>query len=271
MGEIEGDLLIDWFSKKAAVQQPMTYFNPIKLTALFEFRNDHFRKSFCLSCSLLMSGFGQPVLAGSVTLDLDGGVYQIPVSSVKERSYQTVMKQQYDYSCGSAAVATLLRYHYNFSLDLEDVFEKMYTNGNEEQINELGFSLLDIKNYLQSEGFQAEGFRLTLDRFLEEARVPAIVMIKTDGYRHFVVLKGAKDNKVLIGDPASGLKSMSRKQFESVWEGIFFIITNDAATGRQAFNRDDEWAMMVKAPITEAARPADLGSFTLSLPGVNDF
>jgi predicted double-glycine peptidase len=218
-----------------------------------------------------MLGCVQPVFAGSVVLNLDGGVYRVPVSSVKERSYQTVMKQQYDYSCGSAAVATLLRYHYNVTLDLENVFQNMYEHGDQEQINELGFSLLDIKNYLLSEGFQAEGIRLTLDEFLEQARVPAIVMIQTDGYKHFVVLKGAKDNKVLLGDPATGLKTMSRTQFETIWEGVFFIITNEAAAGRQAFNRDDEWALTAKAPVKEGVQPADLSQFTLSLPGMNDF
>lgn len=220
-------------------------------------------------CCLLAAG--QYALAGEVVLDFAGSVYQVPVKSVQERSFQTVMKQQYDYSCGSAAVATLLRYHYDFELDLEGVFQSMYEHGDQEQINTLGFSLLDIKTYLESEGFQSEGFRLALDKFLDEARVPAIVMIQTDGYKHFVVLKGAKDGRVLIGDPASGLKAMSRKQFEAIWEGIFFIITNEAATGREAFNRDDEWALVAKAPLEEGIKPPGLGDFTLSLPGINDF
>jgi predicted double-glycine peptidase len=218
-----------------------------------------------------VAGISPPAFAGEVILDLAGGVYQVPVSSVKERSFQTVMKQQYDYSCGSAAVATLLRYHYEFSLDLESVFQNMYEHGDEEQINTLGFSLLDIKTYLQTEGFQSEGFRLSLDQFLEQARVPAIVMIQTEGYRHFVVLKGARDGKVLIGDPASGLKVMSRTDFEKIWEGIFFIITNEAAKGRQAFNREDEWSLVAKAPVKEGIQAPGLGDFTLSLPGMNDF
>lgn len=209
--------------------------------------------------------------AGSVVLDLDGGVYQVPVSSVKERRFQTVMKQQYDYSCGSAAVATLLRYHYQVELDSGSVFEDMYQSGDEEQINKLGFSLLDIKNYLTGQGFQTGGFRLGLDQFLEQASVPAIVMIQTQNYKHFVVLKGVKEDKVLIGDPASGLKVLSRTQFEKEWEGIFFIITNEASAGRKAFNRDDEWALVAKAPVNAGVRAPDVGEFLLSLPDLSDF
>jgi predicted double-glycine peptidase len=222
-------------------------------------------------CCLLLTTPGQSVFAGNVLLDLDGGVYQVPVTSVKERRYQTVMKQQYDYSCGSAAVATLLRYHYDFELDSGHVFESMYQNGDQEQINRLGFSLLDIKNYLVGQGFEAGGFRLGLDQFLQQAAVPAIVMIQTDNYKHFVVLKGVRDDKVLLGDPASGLKIVSRAQFEKEWEGIFFIITNEAAAGRDAFNREDEWALLAKAQVTVGVRAPDLGEFLLSLPGGNDF
>jgi predicted double-glycine peptidase len=96
-------------------------------------------------------------------------------------------------------------------------------------------------------------------------------MIQTEGYKHFVVLKGVRDGRVLIGDPASGLKVMTRTDFEKIWEGIFFIITNEAATGRQAFNRDDEWALVAKAPVKEGVQAPGLGDFTLSLPGMNDF
>jgi predicted double-glycine peptidase len=222
-------------------------------------------------CSFLLLGSLQSASAGSVVLDLEGGVYQVPVSSITERRYQTVMKQQYDYSCGSAAVATLLRYHYGFELDPGGVFETMYENGDQEQINTLGFSLLDIKNYLNTQGFEAGGFRLGIDQFLEQASVPAIVMIQTENYKHFVVLKGVKGDDVLIGDPARGLKVLSRAQFEQEWEGIFFIITNEAGAGREAFNRDDEWALVAKAPVSAGVRAPDLGDFLLSLPDASDF
>ncbi|RYF14189.1 MAG: peptidase C39, partial [Oxalobacteraceae bacterium] len=39
--------------------------------------------------------------------------FTAPVTSLIGRRFETVVRQQYDFSCGSAALATLLRYHYD--------------------------------------------------------------------------------------------------------------------------------------------------------------
>ena len=58
-----------------------------------------------------------------------------------------------------------------------------------------------MKRYLAAHGFEADGFEQPLDK-LDEARVPAIVLINENGYHHFVVVKGVQADRVLIGDPA---------------------------------------------------------------------
>lgn len=218
---------------------------------------------------LALSGF--PAQAGSVLFSVDGATFQMEVESVVERRFGTVLQQQYDYSCGSAALATLLRHHYGYEVDLDTVFSSMYENGDQAQINRLGFSMLDMKNFLTARGFNAEGVELPLDRYLEMAAVPAIVMIETDGYKHFVVLKGVRQGKVLLGDPALGLKTLSIADFEKSWSGLFFLITSEASTGRQAFNRDSDWELVASAPVDTVTDALKLGEFTLSLPFRGDF
>jgi hypothetical protein len=50
--------------------------------------------------------------AGAVWLPGIGGGDNVLVKSMKERKFEQVVRQQYDFSCGSAALATLLTYHY---------------------------------------------------------------------------------------------------------------------------------------------------------------
>ncbi|WP_204283799.1 C39 family peptidase, partial [Klebsiella pneumoniae] len=69
--------------------------------------------------------------------------------------FRTVVRQQYDYSCGSAAVATLLRYHYGRPTVESDVFSAMWRSGDQAQIKRAGFSMLDMKRYLDSQGYMA--------------------------------------------------------------------------------------------------------------------
>jgi len=53
----------------------------------------------------------------------------------------------------------------------------MWQYGDQEKIQREGFSLLDIKNYLNSRGYSADGYEAPLSK-LSEARIPAIALIK---------------------------------------------------------------------------------------------
>src|SRR5690606_11780520 len=129
----------------------------------------------------------------------------------------------YDYSCGSAAVATLLRHHYGLEVREAQVFQSMYARGEQERIQRVGFSMLGMRAYLERAGFQADGLRLPLDR-LATLGVPAIALITHDNYRHFVVVKGVSDTEVLVGDPTFGLQRYTRAEFEAVWNGVVLAV-----------------------------------------------
>ena len=70
--------------------------------------------------------------------------------------------------------------------------------------------------------------------------MPAIVLIAEKGYHHFVVIKGMRDGRVLMGDPSSGTRAVSRGYFGSIWVNkLLFVIHNRQ---KQAyFNQDDDW------------------------------
>src|SRR5262249_35738456 len=98
--------------------------------------------------------------AADVVLGTPTGNYSFGVKSYAEIPFQTVIHQKYDYSCGSAALATLLKYHYAVNTDEAATFKQMYAVGDQASIRKLGFSLLDMKRYLESLGYVADGFRV---------------------------------------------------------------------------------------------------------------
>lgn len=221
--------------------------------------------------SLLLAMVPFPSFAGVVPVPAaTGGNFFVKVKSVKELRFRTVLKQQFDFSCGSAALATLLAYHYEDKVSEQDVFKEMFDKGNQEKIRREGFSLLDIKNYLIGRGYRADGFRTSLDK-LSSIGVPAIVLINHNGYRHFVVVKGISQREVLLGDPAAGLKRMARTDFEPMWNGILFLIRNKKDVAQSTFNRAGEWSVQAKAPLGAAMTNSDLARVTFLLPGRNDF
>ncbi len=180
-------------------------------------------------------------------LHAPGGSYNLQMTSLKEARYRNTIHQKYDFSCGSAAVATLLTYQYNYPVDEQTAFEQMYANGDQAKIKKEGFSLLDLKRFLQANGFDADGFDVSLDKLRQDG-LPAIVLINEHGYHHFVVIKGLTDKRVLIGDPAKGTRSMPRSEFEKLWTShLVFVIHNRRSLA--IFNSNDDWRVAPSAPL----------------------
>ncbi len=202
---------------------------------------------------------------------LPGGGFNISLETMLQRRFHSVIRQQYDFSCGSASLATLLRFHYGMRADEALVFDGMWEHGDRPLIRDRGFSLLDMKRYLTSIGFQADGYRVKLDR-IAATGVPGIVLTATDGYRHFVVVKGVTAREVLVGDPAKGLIAYPRAQFEAIWDGLYFVVTSAQATGKRSFNRGGDWASIGRAPIGNAlGQPVEVSALRVAAPVLGDF
>jgi predicted double-glycine peptidase len=205
-------------------------------------------------------------------MDLVGtgsGRYALKVTSLKEARFRTTVRQQYDFSCGSAALATLLTYHYGNKVSEQAVFEAMYAQGDQQKIQREGFSLLDMKRYLRDQGYQADGFELPLDKLVESG-LPAIVLIAEKNYHHFVVVKGMRNGRVLVGDPSSGARALSRETFESVWVNrLLFVVHNRQS--QALFNADAEWQYAPRAPLASGLQNDALAIQALGKLGPTDF
>ncbi|MET0255707.1 MAG: C39 family peptidase [Luteibacter sp.] len=197
-----------------------------------------------------------------------GTSYPMKLTSLKEARFRNTIRQKYDFSCGSAAVATLLTYQYGYPTDEQSAFDVMFTHGDRAKIGREGFSLLDIKRFLASKGFEADGFDVPLEK-LDDEGIPAIVLINERGYHHFVVVKGYKNGRVLVGDPARGTRSMSRRRFDAMWNNhIVFVIHNER--DRAIFNSPRDWAVAPAAPITEGIERNGLAPIVLPKRGPGD-
>ena len=189
-----------------------------------------------------------PSWAGEVAFSIDVvGPYTLRVTSLKEARYLKTIRQQFDFSCGSAALATLLTHQYGHPVSEQEVFRVMFQNGDQAKIRSRGSSLLDMKNYLAALGFDADGFEVPLDA-LSKAGVPGIALINEKGYNHFVVVKGLKDGRVVFGDPAVGTRALPREAFEAMWsQRILFVIRNRQEIA--GFNREADWRVVPRAPL----------------------
>lgn len=144
-----------------------------------------------------------------------------PVRSLMELRQDRVVVQQWDLSCGAAALATLLNFQHNDPVDEREIAVGLM--GREEYVENpdlvnirQGFSLLDLKRYVDGRGYEGIGYgKLTLEDLIE--RAPIMVPIKTNGYNHFVIFRGIAGNRVLLADPAWGNRTMLADAFKKAW------------------------------------------------------
>ena len=189
-----------------------------------------------LSCSLC-------VLSVMISVDAQAGDMQFgnilpggamihkKVVSMRERRYLNMVTQETDFSCGAAALATIIKYAYGRDVTEKSVIDGLLKVSDPELVRQKGFSLLDIKHYVEKIGLRGRGYKIDLEK-LQFARVPTIVLLDMRGYKHFVVITKTTGNKVYIADPALGNRIMDLNQFNNEWNGLVFAVIG------QGFERD---------------------------------
>ncbi|MBP6031418.1 MAG: C39 family peptidase [Sphingobium sp.] len=213
----------------------------------------------------------QPIAEGRNRFELTlTQEYGLPVTSLIGRRFETVVRQQYDFSCGSAALATLLRFHYADAQSEQSVFVGMFRNGDQAQIRRQGFSLLDMKRYLADRGISADGYRVSLDQIVK-ARTPGIALIDYNGYRHFVVVKGIEGDTLLLGDPSLGLRRESRRVFQRQWNGVFFVLNGRTDIASAHFNQGADRARAPMGRFYTQAQPLNLAGLAMTRPILGEF
>jgi predicted double-glycine peptidase len=188
-----------------------------------------------------------------------GGTTSLHVESFEAEKFKATIHQAYDFSCGSAALATLLTYGYHLPTTEKTIFASMIRHGNKAIIQKDGFSLLDLKEYLARRGLPSGGFHAPLAE-LVKVGLPGIVLINDHGYRHFVVIRGVRDGRVLLSDPAVGMRAERIGIFKKQWSGISFLILTDVKRGQANFKNQGLWNAEPSAPVALARYAVDLAA-----------
>ena len=150
-----------------------------------------------------------------------------PVRSLFEIRQEGVIVQKWETSCAAAALATVLTFSHH-----DPVSEKLVAQGMLRSTDPIkvkvrgGFSLLDMKRFVEGRGFKGTAFKGLSMNDLLTLQSP-IVPIDFHGNPHFVVVRGLNAaGDVHLADPAFGNHTMSVASFQAIWrEGIGFVVT----------------------------------------------
>ncbi len=184
----------------------------------------------CAAVAIPFFLFGSLSQAANIGIG-SGTRVNVPVQSMKDLRDKDLVKQRLDYSCGAAALATILRYGFGDEVTEREILINLFDLLSEDEKGlrrKEGFSLLDLQQVAQARGYKAQGFRLAPE-YLPKLGGPVIVFIEPRGYKHFAVLRGAKGDRIYLADPSRGNVRMPAYRFLDAWigesaKGIIFVI-----------------------------------------------
>lgn len=136
--------------------------------------------------------------------------FVLRIQSWKALRDARVVKQDLDYSCSAASLATLLNEFY-----LRDITEAALLKAMDK--GDLRASFEDMQRALPRFGFKAQGFAATYDQ-LARLKMPVVVYLKHRKDDHFSVLRGIDETTVWLADPSLGNRTYSKAQFLDMWE-----------------------------------------------------
>lgn len=196
---------------------------------------------------------------------------QVALRSWTTMKFDNLVRQETDFSCGAAVLATLFNHAYGRRTTERQVLVNMFKIADPDVVREKGFSLLDMKNYVRAIGLNAEGYKVDYAA-LQQLKVPGIALINVRGYKHFVIIRKVGPHQVQIGDPALGNRVMRRADFEKAWNKVVFVVTGEGFDPNTVLLNPPpplsaQRLFEQRSPIANA-EPADFGfgpAFTFSL------
>lgn len=155
-------------------------------------------------------------------------LYNVQAQSYKDYRqlrYQGVIGQTTNFTCGPAALATLLTHYYNTSVS-EQTFTKRSMTDMRARGKKVtaGLTLLSLKNALRSEGIASTGYRLNITQLREVMKVglPVIANVQYPKGHYYLIL-GLDTENVLLADPSWGVRSQPIGNFLNAWNGVVLI------------------------------------------------
>ncbi|MDR1197805.1 MAG: peptidase domain-containing ABC transporter [Prevotellaceae bacterium] len=130
----------------------------------------------------------------------------------------TFQRDQSD--CGIACLLSIIKYH-GGSISMERLRELSGTSID-------GTSLLGLYQSASELGFDAEGASGDMENLVKQKEPVILHVIKDSQLEHFVVFYGVKNNKLIIGDPAEGIKLYNYQDLNTIWQSKRCLILKPA-------------------------------------------
>src|SRR5207253_2603045 len=144
-----------------------------------------------------------------------------------------IIHQQDATDCGPAVLA-MIAAHYKKRLSIARIRESAGTDRR-------GTSLMGLSSAAEQVGFQARAVRASQEG-LSQLFLPAVAHWREGNRNHFVVIYKVTPKRIVVGDPAGGLRKLTPEEFQKNWTGVLLLLKptprlRDAVNSKSAFSQ----------------------------------
>lgn len=127
------------------------------------------------------------------------------------------VKQHDIKDCGAACLSTISK-TYDLKLQISKIREIAGTDS-------YGTNVFGLVRAAEQLGFSAKAIKGTRENLLTQFPLPAIANVLTeDNIHHYVVIHKINEKKVIIADPAKGIRKLTFNEFSGMWTGYLIIL-----------------------------------------------
>jgi predicted double-glycine peptidase len=146
-----------------------------------------------------------------------------PIKSWIEFKNENLTRQDYDYSCGSASLSTVMKHYYDQNISEKDVLDAVLKmKGLNKDLKrkledeDIALSFMDLSEYVKTIGYKAIGLALDI-KALKKLKAPVILFVKIRKDEHFTVFRSMDEDNVYLSDPSFGNMKIRMAKFKEMF------------------------------------------------------
>ncbi len=144
----------------------------------------------------------------------------------QELKFEFTVRQQRDFTCGAAALASILKYHYGMPVTEEMIFWMIVNRYKPEELKQkaqVGFSFEDLIFVAEKLGFKTQAAVVSATE-LEKLNGPVILQLNLKKFDHFAVLRKKTPDIAYMSDPMFGQLTLDESEFKTEFKGAVLAI-----------------------------------------------
>jgi len=146
----------------------------------------------------------------------------------------TFQRDQAD--CGVTCLLSILKYYGGFNT----INYLREHSGTDSQ----GTTLLGLYQAASKIGLDAKGVEANVQSLIKYSKPAILQILKDEQLEHYIIFYGIHQNKIIIGDPASGIEFYTKEQLDQVWKSKYCLLlspNNDFKNANEQKNLKTKW------------------------------